>query len=323
MRTSCACSTLSARSPKSRSEPIPPLLQFIPAPLWDSNNPVLEPTPEDIRSLVRLALAEDLGSGDVTTSSVVPPESRARAHLTARESLVLAGLSLALESFRQTNPEVRFLTPTSDGARLGPGDIAVTVEGPSRALLVAERVALNCVQRLSGIATLTAAFVHAVAGTGARILDTRKTTPLWRKFDKYAVACGGGTNHRHGLDDLVLIKDNHLAALRDALPNPVAAAVARARAQHPYLRVEVEADTLDQVRQALEARADIILLDNMRLADLRTAADLCRGHALTEASGGVRLDTVRAIAECGVDFVSVGALTHSARSVDLGLDFDA
>ena len=157
----------------------------------------------------------------------------------------------------------------------------------------------------------------------ARILDTRKTTPGWRRLEKYAVTCGGGTNHRQRLDDLVLIKDNHLAALRDALPNPVAAAVAGARARHPYLQVEVEADTLDQVRLAIEAGADIVLLDNMSLEQLREAVDLCRGRTRTEASGGVRLDTVRAIAGTGVDFISVGALTHSARWVDIALDFDS
>ena len=165
-------------------------------------------------------------------------------------------------------------------------------------------------------------YVAEVKGTRARILDTRKTTPGWRRLEKYAVKCGGGTNHRIGLYDLVLIKDNHLAALRDAKPNAIAAAVQRARTAHPQLKVEVEADTLEQVRQAVEARADIILLDNMSLADLRASVALVAGRAQTEASGGVRLETVRAIAETGVDFISVGALTHSARAVDIGLDFE-
>jgi nicotinate-nucleotide pyrophosphorylase (carboxylating) len=182
-------------------------------------------------------------------------------------------------------------------------------------------VAFNFVQRLSGVATATARFVATVAGTRARILDTRKTTPGWRRFEKYAVACGGGTNHRVGLHDLILIKDNHLAALAGAAPNPVAAAVNRARELWPALRVEVEADTLEQVRLAVEAGADIILLDNMPPARLREAAALVAGRAQLEASGGVTLNTVRAIAETGVDFISVGAVTHSARAVDLGLDF--
>ncbi len=242
--------------------------------------------------------------------------------MVARESMVVAGLDLAVAAFQEVSGEVAVRREAPDGSRAERGATVLSVEGPSRALLGAERVALNFVQRLSGIATLTAAFVAALAGTSARILDTRKTTPGWRRLEKYAVRCGGGTNHRHGLSDLVLIKDNHLAALRDARPNPVAAAVARARREYPYLKVEVEADRLEQVRQALDAGADIVLLDNMGLDDLRTAAGWCRGRALTEASGGVRLETVRAIAETGVDFISAGALTHSARSVDLALDFE-
>ncbi|HWF18377.1 MAG TPA: carboxylating nicotinate-nucleotide diphosphorylase, partial [Verrucomicrobiae bacterium] len=188
--------------------------------------------------------------------------------------------------------------------------------------LSAERVALNFVQRLSGVATLTAQFVAAIEGTGAKILDTRKTTPGWRRFEKYAVTCGGGHNHRIGLYDMVLIKDNHLAALRDEKPNAIAVAVQRARAQFPKLKIEVEADTLEQVRQAVSAGADFILLDNMTLAQLREAVKIVQGRAKTEASGGVNLTTVRAIAETGVDFISAGALTHSARAVDIALDFE-
>ncbi len=278
-------------------------------------------TAEDIHQLIQRSLAEDLGAGDVTTAAVVPPGRRSLARLTAREPLVVAGVALAQAAFRALDPGVSFTGVLSDGTSVPVGGVVLTVEGPSAALLTAERVALNCLQRLSGIATLTAAFVAAVAGTGARILDTRKTTPGWRKFEKYAVACGGGTNHRQGLDDLVLIKDNHLAALRDERPDPIAAAVGRARQRFPYLKVEVEADTLDQVRRAVAAGADIVLLDNMGLDQLREAVGMCRGRALTEASGGVRLETVPGIAATGVDFISVGALTHSARSVDLGLDF--
>ena len=191
----------------------------------------------------------------------------------------------------------------------------------ARAILTAERVALNFLQRLSGVATITRLFVDAVAGTNARILDTRKTTPGWRRFEKYAVACGGGQNHRFGLFDMVLIKDNHLAALREEKPNAIAAAIARSRQAYPNLKVEVEADQLDQVQQAVEAGADIILLDNMSLEDLRGAVKLVQGRSKLEASGGVNLNTVRSIAETGVDFISVGALTHSARAVDIGLDF--
>jgi nicotinate-nucleotide pyrophosphorylase (carboxylating) len=188
-------------------------------------------------------------------------------------------------------------------------------------LLTAERVALNFVQRLSGIATLTAQFVEAIRGTNARILDTRKTTPGWRRLEKYAVTCGGGRNHRFGLFDMVLIKDNHLAALAGEAPNAIAAAMQRVRAAWPQLKAEVEADTLEQVDQALAAGADLILLDNMNPAQLRSAVEKCRGRAQTEASGGVSLASIRAIAETGVDFISIGALTHSARAVDIGLDF--
>lgn len=275
----------------------------------------------ELQALVRAALAEDLGSGDATSVATIRERSRSRASMVAREPLVAAGLDLAAAAFRETSSETVVRLETHDGTRLVAGATLVNVEGPTRALLAAERVALNYVQRLSGIATFTAGFVSAVAGTKARILDTRKTTPGWRRLEKYAVRCGGGTNHRQSLSDLILIKDNHLAALRGASPNPVAAAVTQARHHFPYLKVEVEADRLDQVSQALEAGADIILLDNMSLEQLREAVVLCRGRALTEASGGVRLETVRAIAETGVDFISAGALTHSARSVDIGLDF--
>jgi nicotinate-nucleotide pyrophosphorylase (carboxylating) len=194
--------------------------------------------------------------------------------------------------------------------------------GPARALLTAERVALNFVQRLSGIATLTARFVDAIRGTNAEILDTRKTIPGWRRFEKYAVSCGGGRNHRMGLYDMVLIKDNHLAALRAERGGAVAAAIQRSRKAYPNLKVEIEADTLEQVDEALAAGADLILLDNMNPAQLRDAVQKCKGRARTEASGGVNLESVRAIAEAGVDFISVGALTHSARAVDIGLDFE-
>jgi nicotinate-nucleotide pyrophosphorylase (carboxylating) len=180
---------------------------------------------------------------------------------------------------------------------------------------------LNFLQRLSGIATLTAQFVKAVEGTPARILDTRKTTPGWRRFEKYAVACGGGRNHRIGLYDMVLIKDNHLAALKHESPNAIEAAVQRARARYPTLKIEVEADTLEQVEQAVSAGADLILLDNMNPVQLRLAVQRCKSRCQTEASGGITLASVRAVAEAGVDFISVGALTHSARAVDIGLDF--
>lgn len=285
--------------------------------------PVKSLTDREIRTAVRAALAEDLGLGDVTSQATVPAKTTFTVVMRARESLVVAGLAFAETAFRQLAPSVRIKRLARDGQRLKAGAGLLQISGPARAILGAERVALNFVQRLSGVATLTAQYVAAVKGTGAQILDTRKTTPGWRRFEKYAVACGGGRNHRFGLYDLVLIKDNHLAALRDAKPNAVAAAVQRARQKFPRLQVEVEADTLAQVRQAVEAGADIILLDNMAPDQLRRAVRLVAGRAKTEASGGVNLKTVHVIARTGVDFISVGALTHSARAVDIGLDFES
>ena len=270
---------------------------------------------------VRAALAEDVGNGDVTTLATVPEHATAKAAMVAREELVLCGVPLAAAAFRETAAATRVHALVSDGERLQAGAKMLEVEGPARALLTAERVALNFVQRLSGVASLAAEFVAAVAGTRATILDTRKTTPGWRELEKYAVRCGGAQNHRLGLWDMVLIKDNHLAALRDAKPNAIAAAVQRAREKYPALKIEVEADTLEQVQQAASAGADIVLLDNMTLEQLREAVRIANGRAKTEASGGVNLRTVRAIAETGVDYVSVGAMTHSARAMDIGLDF--
>jgi len=276
---------------------------------------------EEIRQVVRSALAEDIGSGDVTTLAAVPQSARARAEIRAREPLVVAGLALAEAAFRQISPAAQVTRLTADGRRVAVGKPLLAIAGPARTLLSAERVALNFLQRLCGIATLTARFVAAVKGTRAQILDTRKTTPGWRRLEKYAVACGGGRNHRFGLFDMVLIKDNHLAALRHEPPNAIAAAVQRARARCPNLKVEVEADTLRQVDQAVAAGADIVLLDNMNLRQLRRAVEKCKGRALTEASGGVTLARVRAIAQTGVDYISAGVLTHSAPAVDIGLDF--
>jgi nicotinate-nucleotide pyrophosphorylase (carboxylating) len=282
----------------------------------------VELTAKEIETAVRRALDEDVGRGDVTTAALIPARARARARLVAREPLTVAGLEFAVAAFRALAADLRVEHAVHDGAAVPAGAVLLRLEGPARALLTAERTALNFVQRLSGVATLTARFVAAVAGTGARLLDTRKTTPGWRRFEKYAVACGGGQNHRLGLFDQVLIKDNHLVALRGRRPNPIAWAVRRARAACPGLFVEVEADTLAQVRQAVAAGADGILLDNMSPAQLRRAVRLVAGRARTEASGGVRLDNVRAIAESGVDFISVGALTHSAPAVDVALDFE-
>jgi len=238
--------------------------------------------------------------------------------MVARDPLVMAGVDLALAAFQEVDERVEFGIEVLDGQNGNFFQPLLRLHGPTRALLTAERTALNFVQRLAGVATLTAQFVEQVAGTQAQILDTRKTTPGWRTLEKYAVACGGGTNHRVGLYDQVMIKDNHLALLGDNITR----AVSLAREASPQLKIEVEADTVEQARAAVEAGADIVLLDNMSCDQIREAIKLIDGRSKTEASGGVTLETVRQIAETGVDFISVGALTHSAPSVDIALDFD-
>jgi len=276
----------------------------------------------EIDRAVAAALEEDVGTGDVTTLCTVLDTALARARLVAREPLVLAGIAFAEAAFRRLQPDIALRRFFEDGAALDRGATVLEISGRAGAMLTAERVSLNFVQRLSGVASQTAKFVRAIEGTGARILDTRKTTPGWRLFEKYAVLQGGGCNHRIGLFDMVLIKDNHLAALRDARPNAISVAVSRARKAYPNLRVEVEADNLEQVEQAVAVGADFVLLDNMDPEKLRQAVAICRGKAMTEASGGIRLETIREIALTGVDYISVGALTHSARAVDLALDFE-
>lgn len=270
-------------------------------------------------ALVRAALEEDAAFHDVSTLATVLSDRHVRAVLVARRDGVIAGTPLAVAAFRALDDRASVRVEAGDGTAVRAGDVVLHLNGHARGLLSAERVALNFLQRLSGVATLTARFVAAVAGTGARILDTRKTTPGWRRLEKYAVACGGGENHRLDLRSAVLIKDNHLAAIG----GDVALAVERARAiAAPGTVVQVECDTLAQVDTALAAGVDSVLLDNMSLEQLRDAVARCRGRAVTEASGGVTLETVRAIAACGVDRISVGALTHSAPALDLALDFD-
>jgi len=260
------------------------------------------------------ALAEDVGGGDVTTEATVGEDAVGTAELLLREPGVVCGLAVAEAVFRALDPELRFEWLVDEGASVTGETAVARVTGPERAILTGERTALNFLARLSGIATITRRYVDAVAGTGAAILDTRKTTPGLRALEKHAVVTGGGRNHRFGLDDGVLVKDNHLRAA-----GSVATAVERLRATTP-LPVEVECDTLEQVSEALAAEADAILLDNMSLSELRAAVELARGRARLEASGGVTLENVRAIAETGVDEISVGALTHSARSLDVSLE---
>jgi nicotinate-nucleotide pyrophosphorylase (carboxylating) len=269
--------------------------------------------------LVRAALEEDGAFNDVTTIATVVTERRARASLVARQAGVLAGVPLAVDAFRLLDPKVAIRIDAEDGTAVKAGDSVLFITGHARPILAAERVALNFLQRLSGVATLTARYVDAVKGTRARILDTRKTTPGWRKLEKYAVRAGGGINHRFDLASAVLIKDNHLAAL----DGDVAVAVRRAReTAAPGTRVEVECERREQVETAVRAGADIIMLDNMTPAELRDCVAFVAGRATVEASGGVNLSTVREIAETGVDWISVGAITHSAPAMDLAVEFE-
>lgn len=270
---------------------------------------------DEIERLLDAALAEDVGAGDVTSEAVVPEDAVLAADMRTREDIVVAGLDIALAVFRRLAPAARVEALVADGARAPAGTTLARIEGPARGLLTAERTALNIVQHLSGIATLTRAFVDRIAGTGATLLDTRKTVPGLRRLAKYATAVGGARNHRLGLYDAVLIKDNHIAVCGGV---GAAVAAAKARGLGP---VEVECDSLDQVADALEAGAERVLLDNMDPAHMREAVAMARGRAKVEASGGVTLETVRDIAETGVDFISVGRITHSAPAVDIGLDF--
>jgi nicotinate-nucleotide pyrophosphorylase (carboxylating) len=270
----------------------------------------------DLERVVRDALAEDLGRGDLTSEALLEAETRCRAEILIKERGVVCGLAAAEAVFRALDPDLRFQALVEDGEEVHePPAVVARVEGAARAVLGGERTALNLLGRLSGIATLTRRFVEAVAGTGAVILDTRKTTPGLRALEKYAVLCGGGRNHRFGLDDGILVKDNHIR-----LAGGIRAAVERLRRAGTDLPIEVEAETLEDVREALQAGADAILLDNMSPEELRQAVALVAGRAKLEASGGVSLDTVRTIAEAGVDFISVGALTHAARSLDVSLE---
>lgn len=270
-----------------------------------------------VAEAVALALAEDLGrAGDVTSQASLAPTAEARAEMIAREAGIAAGLDFVAEAFAQIEPELEVDLLVRDGDRIEPGTVLARVSGRARPILSAERVALNFLNHLSGIATLTQHFVEAVAGTGAKICDTRKTTPGLRAFEKYAVRCGGGVNHRFGLDDAILIKDNHIA-----VAGGVGAAISAARSfAGPLVSIEVEVDTLDQLGEALEAGANAVLLDNMAPQRLRKAVTLNKGRARLEASGGVTLDTVRAIAETGVDYISTSRITMAAVPLDVGLD---
>lgn len=276
-------------------------------------------TRPQVEKLVHRALLEDGAYQDITTIATVLSNRRARGTLVARQTGVIAGIPLALEAFRLVDPKVSIRIDVEDGIRVATSHPILFVTGHARAVLSAERVALNFLARLSGIATLTARFVEAVRGTNARIVDTRKTTPGWRRLEKYAVRAGGGLNHRLDLATGILIKDNHLAAV----DGDIGIAVRRAREKAPAgMRIEVECDRPEQVEAAVAAGADIVMLDNMHVTTLRECVQIVNGRAIVEASGGVTLETVRAIAMSGVDWISVGALTHSAPAMDVALDFD-
>ncbi|QGM99075.1 carboxylating nicotinate-nucleotide diphosphorylase [Methylocystis parvus] len=278
---------------------------------------IFDLSPILIDDAVRAALAEDLGrAGDVTTQATIPASANARAVIAAREAGVVAGLALARAAFAQMDSNVAFEAWGEDGARVETGEIVARIEGPARAILSAERVALNFMGRLCGIASLTATYAARIAHTKAKVCDTRKTTPLMRAFEKYAVRCGGGANHRFGLDDAVLIKDNHIAVAGGVVP---ALRAAKAFVGH-LVKIEIEVDRLDQLQDVLTEGVDAVLLDNMPPDDLRKATEMVAGRMICEASGGVTLETIAAVAETGVDLISVGALTHSARVLDLGLD---
>ena len=272
--------------------------------------------PADIAAAVDVALAEDIGQGDLTTRATVPGDAQLKASMVARENMVVAGMPIVEEIVKRLVPNATIKILTPDGTAVSTGDVLVELKGPAEGLLTAERTALNSVQFLSGIATLTNAYVTEISGTKATLLDTRKTVPGLRNLSKYAVRCGGGTNHRIRLDDGILIKDNHIAVAGD-----IATAVLAAKS-HDFggIKIQAECDTLGQVQQALDAGADALLLDNMPPPVLRQAVALIQGRIPLEASGGVNLNTIRAIAETGVDFISVGAITQRAPAVDIGLD---
>ena len=275
-----------------------------------------------LRRLVDRALEEDIGRGDITSDLLIPTDAVARAVLRSRTDGVMAGLDVAATVFAVVDARLDFSALTADGATVAPGEEIGVVSGAARSVLRGERVALNFLQRLSGIATLTSRYVKAVRGTKSRVVDTRKTTPGLRSLEKYAVRAGGGFNHRRDLSDTMMIKDNHLAVI-GALGLSVSDAIRQARQSLPHTsKIEIEIERLDQIPEALESGADIILLDNMSTEDLRKAVSLINGRAITEASGGVTLATISEIAKTGVDVISVGALTHSAPALDIGVDFE-
>jgi len=273
-----------------------------------------------IKELLYKAIIEDLPNGDITSEACIPFRHTSKAKAIAKESMIVCGLAFAEEVFKLLDSSLNFISHKSDGQQVKKGEILFTIDGSTRAILSGERVALNILQRLSGIATLTRKYVQAIQGSNAKILDTRKTTPLLRSLEKYAVRVGGGQNHRFSLSDAILIKDNHIKAV-----GSIAEAIKRAKAfVGPTVSIEVEVENIEQLKEALQYAVDIVMLDNMSIEEIRTAVKLCRqkSHVKIEVSGGVTLDNVKDIAQCGVDYISVGAITHSAKAVDISLEID-
>ena len=292
------------------------------SPGMSLSNESLAPLPAEVLTLIGMALREDVADGDITAASFVPESRQARADILAKEPGIVAGVAVACAVFAAQDASLTVTPLRADGDSVQRGDAVISLSGSARSILTAERTALNFLQRLSGIATATRRYVDAVAGTGTQILDTRKTTPGWRWLEKQAVRAGGGTNHRTGLYDMVMVKDNHLSVAGDTAE--LQAGIDRAHAAKPGVRIEIEADTVDQVSRFLTLRGvDVIMLDNMTMEEMRSAVALARGSGVKlEASGGVTLERLREIAETGVDFISSGALTHSVKALDLSLDFE-
>ena len=273
-----------------------------------------------IKNLISRSIQEDISHGDITTDSLIPPEHHGEAVVIVKDKGTLAGITIAMEVFLQIDPAINYNILVNDGGHVKEGDTVAELNGKTKSLLKGERLALNFLQRASGIATETAEYVKTIEGTGARIVDTRKTTPGLREIEKYAVKLGGGFSHRFNLSDGILIKDNHISSLRPSMT--IRDIISRAKANSPHtLTIEIEVENYEEAKEAFDGNADIILLDNMTPEDMNRVVKLVNGKCLLEASGGIKLDTVRAVAESGVDLISVGSITHSVKSLDISLDF--
>ena len=275
-----------------------------------------------VKRLVERAISEDVSHNDVTTQSLIPSDSYCNCKILVKDSGVLAGIEIAIEVFKQIDPNIRSEILVHDGAEVNPGDVVANIQGRTKSILKGERVALNFLQHTSAIASETSKYVKAIRGSNARIVDTRKTTPGLREIEKYSVRVGGGYSHRFNLSDGILIKDNHISALKK-LNYTIENIISKARENSPHtLSIEIEVETIREAEEALDAKADIILLDNMSIEDMRNVVNLVNGNCLLEASGGITIKTVKEVAETGVDLISVGSITHSVKSLDMSLDFE-